>query len=178
MADDDAVHASGHRTVPRRPDKVELAVLTALADTYGSEILHNASLGYSLRVFARYGGVAFVQRVLWGESASDVQLATTLGVHAGHARLQRRPYGRSERHPRRVQAAAAGRTDVKAGRAWLKTLPPTGYTTKDLAAVRAYVQRAAPAMAGWPYYDLQFCGDAVGNGATPSHMRKRQTHTD
>ena len=66
--------------VPRRPDRVELAILTALADTYGNEILTNASLGYALRLVARHGGVALVQRVLWGESASDVQLATMLGA--------------------------------------------------------------------------------------------------
>lgn len=34
------------RRVPRRPDKAELAVLTVLADTYGSEMLTNSSLGY------------------------------------------------------------------------------------------------------------------------------------
>jgi hypothetical protein len=44
--------------VPQRPDRVELAILTALADTYGSEILTNASLGYTLRLVARHGGVA------------------------------------------------------------------------------------------------------------------------
>jgi hypothetical protein len=59
---------------------VELAILTALADTYGSELLTNASLGYALRLVARHGGIALVQRVLWGESASDVQLATMLGA--------------------------------------------------------------------------------------------------
>jgi len=75
-----AARANGRRRVPRRPDRVELAILTALADTYGSELLTNASLGYALRLVARYGGVAFVQRVLWGESASDVQLATMLGA--------------------------------------------------------------------------------------------------
>jgi hypothetical protein len=66
--------------VPRRPDRVELAILTALADTYGSEMVTNASLGYALRLVARHGGVALVQRVLWGESASDLQLATMLGA--------------------------------------------------------------------------------------------------
>jgi hypothetical protein len=75
-----AARANGHRKVPRRPDRVELAILTALADTYGSEIMTNSSLGYALRLIARHGGVAFVQRVLWGESASDVQLATMLGA--------------------------------------------------------------------------------------------------
>jgi CBS domain-containing protein len=82
---DDAITSAAARRgerarVPRRPDRVELAILTALADTYGSEILHNASLGYALRLIARQGGVALVQRVLWGESASDLQLATMLGA--------------------------------------------------------------------------------------------------
>ncbi|WP_089163976.1 hypothetical protein [Caballeronia sordidicola] len=75
-----AARANGRRKVPRRPDRVELAILTALADTFGSEMLTNASLGYALRLVARHGGIALVQRVLWGESASDVQLATMLGA--------------------------------------------------------------------------------------------------
>jgi hypothetical protein len=66
------------RNVPGRPDRIELAILAALADTYGSELLTNASLGYVLRLLARHGGVAFVQRVLWGESASDAQLSVML----------------------------------------------------------------------------------------------------
>lgn len=82
---DDAVTNAGtrraeRRRIPRRPDRVELAILTALADTYGSEILSNASLGYALRLVASHGGVELVQRVLWGESAADRQLATMLGA--------------------------------------------------------------------------------------------------
>lgn len=73
-----ATRAHGRRRVPRRPDRVELAILTALADTYGSEMLTNASLGYALRLVARHGGIALVQRVLWGESASDTQLSVML----------------------------------------------------------------------------------------------------
>jgi hypothetical protein len=73
-----AGRADGHRGVPRRPDRAELAILTALADTYGAEMLTNTSLGYVLRRVARHGGVAFVQRVLWGESASDAQLSVML----------------------------------------------------------------------------------------------------
>jgi len=84
LTDDASTSAAALRgerpRVPRRPDRVELAILTALADTYGNEILTNASLGYALRLVARHGGVALVQRVLWGESASDVQLATMLGA--------------------------------------------------------------------------------------------------
>ncbi|AME27343.1 hypothetical protein [Burkholderia sp. PAMC 26561] len=84
LMDDEITSAAARRgerpRVPRRPDRVELAILTALADTYGNEILTNASLGYALRLVAQHGGVALVQRVLWGESASDVQLATMLGA--------------------------------------------------------------------------------------------------
>jgi len=82
VADDDVVAETTRRgeprRVPRRPDRVELAILTALADTYGAELLTNASLGYVVRLIARRGGVAFVQRVLWGESASDAQLSVML----------------------------------------------------------------------------------------------------
>jgi len=75
LANDAIARASGRRRVPNRPDREELAILTALADTYGAELLTNASLGYALRLVAQHGGVAFVQRVLWGDSASDAQLA-------------------------------------------------------------------------------------------------------
>jgi hypothetical protein len=78
LADAVTARANGRRNVPRRPDRVELAILTALADTYGSELLTNASLGYALRLVARHGGIGFVQRILWGESASDAQLAVML----------------------------------------------------------------------------------------------------
>jgi hypothetical protein len=74
----EAVSRGGRRRVPRRPDRVELAILTALADTYGSEMLTNASLGYALRLVARHGGIALVQRVLWGDTATDTQLAVML----------------------------------------------------------------------------------------------------
>jgi hypothetical protein len=84
LADDAVGRAATQRDkrprIPRRPDRVELAILTALADTYGAEILSNASLGYALRLVARHGGIALVQRVLWGESAADRQLATMLGA--------------------------------------------------------------------------------------------------
>jgi hypothetical protein len=66
------------RRVPRRPNKAELAVLTALADTYGAEMLTNSSLGYVLRLFARRGGVVLAQRVLFGESAADQPLSVML----------------------------------------------------------------------------------------------------
>lgn len=76
----EAARRAEHRRIPRRPGRVELAILTALADTYGSEILTNSSLGYALRLVARHGGIALAQRVLWGESASDAQLTVMLGA--------------------------------------------------------------------------------------------------
>jgi hypothetical protein len=79
-ASEHAGRADSHRRVPPRPDRVELTILTALADTYGAEMLTNTSQGYALRLVARRGGVAFVQRVLWGESASDAQLSVMLAA--------------------------------------------------------------------------------------------------
>jgi hypothetical protein len=82
LADDpiwrDTTQRSVRGPIPRRPDRVELAVLSALAGTYGADLLTNAALGYALRLIARHGGIAFVQRVLWGASASDLQLAEML----------------------------------------------------------------------------------------------------
>src|SRR5476649_1733794 len=43
-----------------------------------------------------------------------------------------------------------------------------GYTAKDLAAVRAYVQRVAPAVIARKYYD----GDEDSFAATPSAMER------
>ena len=68
------------RHVPSRPDRAELAVLTALADTYGSEMLTNSSLGHVLRLVARSGGIALAKRVLFGESAADQQLSVMLSA--------------------------------------------------------------------------------------------------
>jgi hypothetical protein len=74
----DTPQPNARRRIPRRPDRVELAVLSALASTYGADLLTNAALGYALRLIARHGGIAFVQRVLWGASATDLQLAEML----------------------------------------------------------------------------------------------------
>jgi hypothetical protein len=62
-----------------RPNCVELAILTALANTYGTELIKSESLGYVLWVLARDSGESLVQRVLWGETAADMQLAAMLG---------------------------------------------------------------------------------------------------
>jgi len=62
----EAAHRTAHRHILQRPDRVELAILTALADTYGAQILTHAALGYALRLVAQYGGVVFAQRIVWG----------------------------------------------------------------------------------------------------------------
>ena len=81
------------RRVPRRPNRVELAVLTVLADTYGAEMLSNSSLGYVLRLFARHGGVVLAQRVLFGESAADQQLSVMLTATRLTFRRSRTQFG-------------------------------------------------------------------------------------
>lgn len=72
VSDDRYARAGARKPVPIRPDRIELTILSALADSYGSEMLTNSSLGYVLRLVARDGGVALVQRVLWGMSPSDL----------------------------------------------------------------------------------------------------------
>jgi hypothetical protein len=118
-ADDAIARATGRRRVANRPDRVELAVLTALADTYGAELLTNASLGYALRLIARRGGVAFVQRVLWGESASDAQLSVMLT--AARAAFTQITLAFSD-------AFLAEANDVLAG---IRPRPPGGSKPKD-----------------------------------------------
>jgi hypothetical protein len=71
--------AGARAHVPARPDRIELAILTALADIYGGELLAvDDALGYALRLLARHGGVRLVQRVLWGDTVSDAALAVLL----------------------------------------------------------------------------------------------------
>jgi hypothetical protein len=75
---DGSAHPALYRALPARADRVELAILTALAERYGCALLTHASLGYALRMIAERGGVAVVQRVLWSESAADAHLCVTL----------------------------------------------------------------------------------------------------
>jgi hypothetical protein len=70
--------AQGARPVPDCLDQVERAILMTLADIYGAEMLTSASLGYALRLLAWHGGVRLMQRVLWGTSDEDLQLAEIL----------------------------------------------------------------------------------------------------
>jgi hypothetical protein len=69
-----------YRVLPARADRVELAILTALAQRYGAALLTDSTLGSALRLIARDGGVALVQRVLWSESAADADLCATLAA--------------------------------------------------------------------------------------------------
>jgi len=84
---DHAAIARGRR-LPSKPDGVELAVLTALADVYGPGLLTSVPLGCALRLIADCGGVDVVQRVLWGETPSDGRFAILLdGVYKQFAQL-------------------------------------------------------------------------------------------
>ncbi|WP_454875107.1 hypothetical protein [Paraburkholderia xenovorans] len=79
-ADQVRARARWRSRVPAQPDATERAILAALADTYGAELLTHASLGYALRLIARHGGIELVQRLLWGETAADRQLAVMFGA--------------------------------------------------------------------------------------------------
>jgi len=68
-ASEHAGRADGQRRVPRRPDRVELAILTALADTYGADMLTNTSLGYALRCLTKRANehAAEIKQMLQGK---------------------------------------------------------------------------------------------------------------
>ncbi|MDR5736186.1 hypothetical protein QCE47_28150 [Caballeronia sp. LZ025] len=77
-------HALGHlvegRTVPLpvKPTKIELAVFTSLAQTYGPALLDHADFIPVLDCIVEQGAVRLVQRSLWGERPDDVRLAARL----------------------------------------------------------------------------------------------------
>jgi hypothetical protein len=64
--------------LPMRPSQIELAVLTALAQTYGPALAEDARFLPVLDFAAECGAVVLVQRVLWGEQFEDVWLAAQL----------------------------------------------------------------------------------------------------
>jgi hypothetical protein len=68
--------------LPVKPSRIELAVFTALAQTYGSALLQEADFEPVLACVAERGAVVMVQRVLfgdaWGERPDDVRLAARL----------------------------------------------------------------------------------------------------
>jgi hypothetical protein len=65
-------------SLPVKPTRVELAVFTALAQTYGSALLSQSSFVPVLDCIAECGAVVLVQRSLWGERSEDVRLAARL----------------------------------------------------------------------------------------------------
>ncbi|SAL66132.1 hypothetical protein [Caballeronia humi] len=64
--------------LPVRPSRIELAVLTALAQTYGPALLDQPSFTPVLDCIAECGAVVLVQRAPWGERSEDVRLAARL----------------------------------------------------------------------------------------------------
>ncbi|GAB5097652.1 hypothetical protein [Caballeronia sp. HLA56] len=64
--------------LPIRPSGVELAVLTALAQSYGHAIVEDQRFLPVLDFIAECGGVTLVQRALWGEQFEDLWLAGQL----------------------------------------------------------------------------------------------------
>jgi hypothetical protein len=73
-----ATHALPVAHLPTRPGRLELAVLTALAQVYGAALVQDSHFLPVLDAIASRGGVALVQRALWGEQSEDVRLAALL----------------------------------------------------------------------------------------------------
>jgi hypothetical protein len=75
-------HGEAMPLLPVRPSRIELAVLTALAQTYGPPLLEQPSFRPVLDCIAECGAVVLVQRVLfgeaWDERHDDVRLAARL----------------------------------------------------------------------------------------------------
>jgi len=70
-------------SLPDRLNVLDLAVLIALAATYGDSMLSDADLGDVLRIIAHLGSFDFLQRVLWGETIGDRHLAERLNQASG-----------------------------------------------------------------------------------------------
>ena len=70
-----ATHALPVAHLPTRPGRLEFAVLTALAQVYGAALVQDSHFLPVLDAIASRGGVALVQRALWGEQSEDVRLA-------------------------------------------------------------------------------------------------------
>jgi hypothetical protein len=64
--------------LPVKPTRIELAVFTALAQTYGPALLNHGDFTPVLDCIAASGAVVLVQRALWGERPDDVRLAARL----------------------------------------------------------------------------------------------------
>jgi hypothetical protein len=73
-----AAHRDAVPILPVRPSRIELAVLTALAQTYGPALLEQPSFIPVFDCIAECGAVVLVQRSLWGERSEDVRLAARL----------------------------------------------------------------------------------------------------
>jgi hypothetical protein len=71
-------HGDAVPILPVRPSRIELAVLTALAQTYGAALLEQPSFAPVLDCIAQCGAVVLVQQALWGERSDDVRLAARL----------------------------------------------------------------------------------------------------
>ncbi|WP_235025481.1 phage integrase family protein [Caballeronia terrestris] len=162
-----------------KPTAVELGVLTALAQTYGQALLNHADFAPALDCIVEDGAVVLVQRVLWGERSEDVRLAARLlvarvpfeilcgtwpEVFMAQADAELRGSGRS----RLVHPMSGRATMVEPTPAPEELTVERGYTAKDFTALRAYVERIAPAVIARTYYDPH----AATSGAMERHLAK------
>jgi hypothetical protein len=73
-----SAHSDALPALPIKPSRVELAVLTVLAQAYGAALLQEDDFALVLDRIAERGAVVLVQRALWGERPDDIRLAARL----------------------------------------------------------------------------------------------------
>ena len=175
---------------PLKPTRIELAVFTVLAQTYGPAVLHHPDFTPVLEDLAECGAVVLVQRALWGERSDDVRLAARLldcarsrsrscaGPGPRCSWRRRTPSCRASGHGpqpspwnRTVRSASMAEPLDSPDATAEKLTLERRYTTKDFTALRAYVQRIAPAVIARTYYDP----DDDPHAATPGAMERHLT---
>jgi hypothetical protein len=82
-------HAEAVPSLPIRPTRMELAILIALAETYGARLYREACFLPAIDFIADYGAVLLVQRVMYGaQPASDTSTDFDVTAYAAeNARL-------------------------------------------------------------------------------------------
>ncbi|GJH28850.1 hypothetical protein [Caballeronia novacaledonica] len=65
-------YASSHIYIPATPSRMDMAILIALAETYGQAIVEDPRFYPAISFVAERGGVALVQQVLFGDSMNPV----------------------------------------------------------------------------------------------------------
>ncbi|SAK74559.1 hypothetical protein AWB76_04795 [Caballeronia temeraria] len=68
--------SSSHIHIPAAPSRMDMAILIALAETYGQAIVEDPCFYPVISFVAERGGVALVQQVLFGDSMNSIPSGT------------------------------------------------------------------------------------------------------